>query len=48
MSWIYDVVALVGLGMMGVGLSLAFGWPIGLAASGGALVALATLAARAR
>lgn len=48
MSWIYDAVALVGLAMMGAGLSVAFGWPIGLAASGAALVTLATLAARTR
>lgn len=47
MKWAYDIAALIGLVMLGVGVGFAVGWAFGLAVSGGALIAVATISARA-
>lgn len=46
MSWIYDIAALLGLLMFGIGLGFATGWAWGLAGSGAALVAVSLISAR--
>jgi len=44
MSWIYDVVALIALGMIGVGVAFQWGWPVSLVVSGALLLMLSLFA----